>query len=266
MLIDWFTVGAQALNFVILVWLLKRFLYKPVLDAIDAREQRIAEQLAEAARTMAEAQKERDDFGRQRAAIEQQRAALLDKARDDADAERKRLLDEARRAADALSDKRREALRNDIRVLSGSIRTRAQHEVLAIARKTLGDLASAELEDRMIAAFVPRLRELSASAKEEFAAALKSSSTPPRLRSAFELQPAQRRAIEAAVKETFSVDVPLRFETAAELVCGVELATEGQTVSWSITDYLSTLEASLGRIVDSQNPASRPATANGRRP
>ena len=39
MLIDWFTVGAQTLNFLILVWLMKRFLYKPVLDAIDAREE-----------------------------------------------------------------------------------------------------------------------------------------------------------------------------------------------------------------------------------
>jgi F-type H+-transporting ATPase subunit b len=37
MLIDWFTVGAQVLNFLILVWLLKRFLYGPILDAIDAR-------------------------------------------------------------------------------------------------------------------------------------------------------------------------------------------------------------------------------------
>ena len=27
MLIDWFTVGAQALNFLILVWLMKRYLY-----------------------------------------------------------------------------------------------------------------------------------------------------------------------------------------------------------------------------------------------
>ena len=42
MLIDWFTVGAQALNFIILVWLLKRFLYKPILDAVDAREKRVA--------------------------------------------------------------------------------------------------------------------------------------------------------------------------------------------------------------------------------
>ena len=46
MLIDWFTVGAQALNFLILVWLLKRFLYKPILHAIDEREKGIAAQLA----------------------------------------------------------------------------------------------------------------------------------------------------------------------------------------------------------------------------
>jgi F-type H+-transporting ATPase subunit b len=34
MLIDWFTVGAQALNFLILVWLMKRFLYKPILTPL----------------------------------------------------------------------------------------------------------------------------------------------------------------------------------------------------------------------------------------
>ena len=61
MLIDWFTIGAQALNFIVLVWLLKRYLYKPILDAIDAREQRIATELADAAAKKAEAKKERDE-------------------------------------------------------------------------------------------------------------------------------------------------------------------------------------------------------------
>ena len=62
MLIDWFTVGAQALNFIILVWLLKRFLYKPILNAVDAREKRIAAELADADAKKAEAQKERDEL------------------------------------------------------------------------------------------------------------------------------------------------------------------------------------------------------------
>ena len=57
MLIDWFTVGAQTLNFLILVWLLKRFLYKPILNAIDAREKRIAAELADADVKKAEAEK-----------------------------------------------------------------------------------------------------------------------------------------------------------------------------------------------------------------
>src|SRR5665647_469211 len=86
MLIDWFTVGAQALNFVVLVWLLKHFLYKPVLDAIDAREKQIAAQLADAEAKKAEAKKERDEFQRKNDDFDQQRAALLAKATGDADA------------------------------------------------------------------------------------------------------------------------------------------------------------------------------------
>jgi len=46
-LFDWFTVLAQIANFLILMWLLKRFSYKPVLDTIDAREKRIADLLKE---------------------------------------------------------------------------------------------------------------------------------------------------------------------------------------------------------------------------
>ena len=62
MLVDWFTVGAQAINFIILVWLLKRFLYRPILDAVDAREKRVATELADADAKKAEAVKERDEF------------------------------------------------------------------------------------------------------------------------------------------------------------------------------------------------------------
>src|SRR6202035_1192261 len=99
MLIDWFTVGAQALNFVILVWLMKRFLYKPILNAIDAREKKIAAELADAGAKKAEAQKEKDDFKHKNEEIDQQRVALMTKATEDAKAERQRLFDEARKKA-----------------------------------------------------------------------------------------------------------------------------------------------------------------------
>src|SRR5580700_4764336 len=105
MLIDWFTVGAQALNFLILVWLMKRFLYKPILNAIDAREKRIAAELADADAKKTEAKKERDDFQHKNEEFDKQRATLLAKATDEAKTERQRLLDEARKTADDLAAK-----------------------------------------------------------------------------------------------------------------------------------------------------------------
>src|SRR5471032_1139093 len=121
MLIDWFTVGAQALNFLILVWLMRRFLYRPILNAIDAREKKIAAELADAAAKKLEAQKDRDEFQKKNMDFDQQRAALLAKATDDAKAEGRRLLDEARKAADALGAKRQEALNTEAKTLSEAI-------------------------------------------------------------------------------------------------------------------------------------------------
>src|SRR5476649_2403423 len=123
MLIDWFTVGAQLLNFVVLVALMKHFLYKPVLDAIDAREKRIAAELADADAKKAEAQKDRDDFQHRNDAFDHDRAALM-KATDDANGERERLLDAARKAADELTAKREESLKADAENLNRRLRDR----------------------------------------------------------------------------------------------------------------------------------------------
>ena len=115
MLIDWFTLAAQALNFLILVWLMKRYLYAPILLALDAREKRIAAELADADARKAEAQQERDAFQSKNDAFDRQRAALLRQATDEAGAEHQRLLDEARQAAAAARDKAMETLRSDAR-------------------------------------------------------------------------------------------------------------------------------------------------------
>ena len=173
MLIDWFTIVAQALNFLILVWLLRRFLYKPILNAIDAREKKIAAELADAAAKKAEAKKERDDFQHKNDEFDEQRDALLSKATDEAKAERERLIDEARKAADALSVKRSETLRNDAQHLSEAISRRTQEEVFAITRKTLADLATASLEERTAGVFLRRLQVLDAKTKASLGEALK---------------------------------------------------------------------------------------------
>jgi F-type H+-transporting ATPase subunit b len=253
MLIDWFTVGAQALNFLILVWLMKRFLYKPILNAIDTREKLIAAELADAAAKKAEAQKDRDEFQHKNDEFDQQRAALLSKATDEAKTERQRLLDEARKAADALSAKRQETLRNDAHNLNQAIARRTQQEVFAIARKALTDLATTSLEERLGEVFTRRLREMDGAAKASLGAALKAASEPALVRSAFDLPTNERAVIQNAINETFSADVHLRFETAADLISGIELSANGQKVAWSIADYLASLEKGVGELLKKQD-------------
>jgi F-type H+-transporting ATPase subunit b len=249
MLIDWFTVGAQALNFLILVWLMKRFLYKPILHAIDEREKRVATELANADQKRAEAQKESDEFKHKNEEFDQQRAALLSKATDEVKAERRRLLDEARQAANELSVKRQETLRNDAHNLNQEIARRAQQEVFAIARKALTDLATTSLEERMGEVFTRRLREMDKHAKEGLGEALRTASDPALVRSAFELPAKQRATIQNALNETFSAEIHIRFETAPDLISGIELITNGQKVAWNIADYLSLLEKSVDELL-----------------
>jgi F-type H+-transporting ATPase subunit b len=255
MLIDWFTVGAQALNFIILVWLLKRYLYKPILDAVDAREQRVAAELTDADAKRAEAKKERDEFQRKNHEFDSQRAELLSKAIDEARAERQRLSREARQAAEDFSAKRQLALRNDARNLSAAIGQRTQQEVFAIARKVLTDLATSSLEQCMAEMFARRLRGIDGKAKTDLAGALGAAPGSALVRSAFELPAAPRAVIQNALNETFSATISLRFETAPDLVGGIELTASGQKLAWSIADYLTSLQQGVDDLLK----------ANGRR-
>jgi len=263
MLIDWFTVAAQALNFVILVWLMKRFLYKPILDAIDAREKRIATELAAAGRKKTEAQHERDEFQKKNDDFEQQRAALLEKARADADAERKTLMDAARQAADALTAKRQVSIAGEAKALMQALRQRAQTEVFDIARKALTDLAGTSLEASACELFIARLQGLEGAPKDALAAAISGTKDDVVVRSAFELSTAQQRAIHKAIADTFGIKLKLHYATDPALVAGIELVAQGHKFAWTLSDYLASLERGVGDLLKerSRDPATSPVHA-----
>lgn len=265
MLFDWFTIGAQTLNFLILVWLMKRFLYKPILDAIDAREKRIATALADAAAKQTEAQQKRDEYQQKTGAFDLQRNDLLAKAREEIKTERQRLLDEARQAADALSVKRRDALTSELRSLHQDIARRSQEEVFAIAQKVLSDLAGSSLEERMAEVFTQRLRDLDPEARADLAKALKSSANTALVRSAFELPPARRDALQQALDETFPPGIQISFETRPEVIGGIELIANGWKLAWNIADFLASMEQGVDDLIKEQtqpdNPPTVPVTA-----
>ena len=105
--------------------------------------------------------------------------------------------------------------------------------------------------------FIRRLREMDGKAKEVVAKALSTSSGPALLRSAFDLPAEQREAIQHSLNETFSADVQVRFETAPNLISGIELATNGQKVAWSIADYIATMEKGVAVLLHDQPKSER---------
>lgn len=249
MLIDWFTVVAQVFNFLILVWLMKRFLYKPILDAIDARESRIADKLSEATATQVAAEKQHEDYRVKNETFDHERAELLTQAKDEAKAERERLFDSARSAADAQKVKSQEALEYDVAHLDQVLGRRVQTEVFAVVRKTLSDLANNQLEQCIANVFIGRLLDLDSQAKKQLSEVLKATKEPVLVCSAFDFSAKQQVEIQNALNKTILSEVPLRFKTTPELVCGIELSTTGHKLAWSITHYLGTMEKSIGELL-----------------
>ena len=254
MLIDWFTIGAQVLNFLILVWLLKRFLYKPILNAIDTREKAIATELANADAKKADAQKELDEYQKKSDAFDAERAALLDKAKQDAQTEHDRLVGEAKKDSDEVRGKEAGALKSDQTRLSAEITHLSQIEVFAIARKALRDLATVSLEERMGEVFTRRLYGMDGKSKDTMGQALRTSPAPGLIRSVFAMPEQQKSAICNAVNETFSIDARLRFETAGDSICGIELSANGQKVGWTIAEYLAALSGKVDALLEAQVP------------
>ncbi|MEP6834377.1 MAG: F0F1 ATP synthase subunit B [Gemmatimonas sp.] len=260
MLIDWFTVGAQALNFLILVLLLRHFLYGPILAAIAAREKLIAGKISDATAKDAEATRQRDEYQKKNEAFDTERTALLKKATDAARTESERLLNEARNAAEALSAKRAAALRSDAQQLRASIRRTTQDRVFAIARKTLADLASTTLEQHIVDAFAQRFRSIDPTVKSGLSKALAATSEPAVVRSAFALPAEQQAVIQMTVNETMSDAIKLRFETAPDLVSGIELTTNGQRVAWNIANYIESLSSDVDELLQAKDKVPANAT------
>lgn len=249
MLIDWFTVGAQALNFLVLVWLLKHFLYKPILKGIDTREKLIAAKLAGAETKMAEATTERDDFRHKNEELDRHRAESLSAIQKETAAERVRLLDEAKKAADALAAKRLASIKEDIQNMNIAIGQRLQKQVFTVARHALKDMSTSTLEASVVDLFLRHVRELADDRKHLLIEALQKASEPATVRSAFELSEEQRAAMQQTLNVALSADIRITYAVAPDIISGIEFVTNGQKISWSIADYVTSLEDSVDDVV-----------------
>lgn len=246
MSIDWFTVIAQLVNFLILVWLLQRFLYRPILKAVDEREKKIAAQLAEAADRDKAAQEQLTEYHSRNDALRQQSAELLENARTEAGRERDHLIEEARKNVDAQRADWQKALDTEQQQYANDLQRRIQETVLTITRQVLSGLAGSELEENMTTTFLERLSSLESQDRDKLVQAI-AASDRILIRSSFPLPQEVQTALHDALSKLFPALPDLAYEQDQSLICGISLYVPGYTLQWNVNDYLQQLQQALWR-------------------
>lgn len=246
---DWFTVVAQSINFIVLLWLLKRFLYKPILNGLDAREKRLQNVLHDAKSKHSQAQALQQEYENKHQAIEQQRASILKATQDEADEMSKTLVKSAQKAADDMLRKRLGAIQHELHTLQQQVLHRNVDEIYATAGKLLHDLAGVDLQQIMVNKFLDRMKSQTEEQNATLVSALQRSNNSITIRSAYALSDKEQNKISQVLTTLLGKKAPsdlkLSFILVPQLVAGIELSISGWKMAWSINQHLQTLQQSV---------------------
>lgn len=239
MSIDWITVAAQIANFLVLVWLLKRFLYRPILDGIDARERQITERMEEAGRIRAEAEAAEAEHQAEIARLKAGREGVLEEAREVAEAERDALLAETRARLEREQAAREEARAEEARRFAADLELRGASALVALLRKALRDLSGETLEGRIVTCAADRLpsmaNDLADAAGSSREAIVTTQAALPK-----NLQADLTRRITDALPQA-----QVQFRTDPDQSPGLNLRVGGAQLGWTADSYVSGLKRML---------------------
>lgn len=249
MLIDWFTVGAQVINFLVLVVVLKLVLFDRVVAAMDRREAAIAERINEAEAREVEARTEADRYRAQQEELAAERRHRIEQAEADAAARRSELLDEAHAHVGALRDGWEEALARDRTHLLEEVRRRTGEQVCIVARRALADLADADLEAQLVRVAIRRMTD-DAEQLQPLVAEHRDSHEPVVVSSRFSLPEDLATELTKALMSSLGcTEDEVLWEREPELVCGLQVRSGAWSVGWSVDGYLDSVVDELESLL-----------------
>lgn len=239
MSIDWITVIAQLGNFLLLVWLLKRFLYQPILKGIDAREAEIAARLAAAREAKEQADAEKAHYQEEYAKHLAARDNLLEEALIATANQRDQILQAGR---DKLEQEQRhwqkffEQERTEFQLKLQHAGATVLYELL---RKALTDLADEQLEDAITRQLMRRLENM----HKEILAALGSASAQQlaTITTHAPLSQETRDYLQQALQGHFP-NMTVDFHTDADQAAGIVLQVAGARLVWTVESYIDELQ------------------------
>ena len=257
MQIDWFTFFAQIVNFLILVLLLRRFLYGPIMAAMDARESAIADRFHDAEVREHRAQQEIELYRTKRAELAKQEDQILAVAEQKAAESRLTMIHEARDEVETMMSRWYGEVEHEREAILHEIRERLGVLVVKLSDRVLGDVADESLEVAAVSRFVDQLDALSPTDRRALVKSGGRFDQDVLVTSAIELAYDQRQLIIEALGRLLDRDarangaqplpqypdeIGVLFDEDPNLLCGVELRVRDRRVAWTIRDYLDGLD------------------------
>lgn len=250
MVFDWFTFIAQIINFLILVYLLWRFLYKPITKTMKKRQQKLNERWQKAREEQEEAEAKANSYYQKKRDLEQREAEIMAEAQNKAEEERKAKLRQARAEVNQKQEQWYQGIQRQQDSFLTQLREKMQDETFLISRRALQDLANVELEQQAIAVFIQRLQQLENQpdrAADEIV-----------IRSSFEIPSQQRQQIEQTLKNRgIAAGKEIHYTQSADLICGIELQLDYQKISWNLNNYLQDLNTRFSDTFEAENEQNR---------
>lgn len=249
MQIDWTTLVLEIINFLVLVWILKRFLYKPVMEAIAARQMRVEGKLAEA-RVIEDGARELERQYQRRLAdwdMEKAKARavldtdLLQERNRQMQALDKALLEERERVAAVTAHKQQEAQRE--------LEVEALAHAQRFASALLVRLADPVVESRFVSLLFEDWANLPDTQVESLRRAVLVDKAKATVTTAFPLSPEQRREIESALQSRLEADLVVAFDEDPNLLAGVRLSLGPWQLNMNFADELASFKAAANHVL-----------------
>lgn len=244
MLIDWFTVAAQVVNFLILLVLLKIFLFDKIKSAMAQREENIQDRFDKAKKQEQAARKEKDRYSQKMQSLDEEWEDKLEQADREAREKRDHLIEDARQEVDDMKKDWQNSLEKEKASFLERFQEQTARVIFDTVKKTLSELADTDAQDQAVKQFLSRFEELD---KEKLPDTLEE---PPRVSTGFALSEKQQTAVQKTLSRKWSNMNKTAFDVRPELVFGVALAAGDKKMTWHAQEYLGTLEKELDLAIE----------------
>lgn len=240
--IDWFTFIAQILNFLLLIYLLKRFLYKPLMDVMEEREKVIRERMEEADQKFARSLAKEQEFKDKLNDLERRAYQLSKEAEQEAERHKKELMHRYREEAEMREKQWIHALEERQEVFLSELYKRTNTALIGLLDQLIQELSGNELDRMIVSKVIESIEGLNSNGKSRaLHAALDGGEGVIEVLSTFALNDKEKDITSAALKEALSAGINIRFRVTSKLGYGMEVRSNGWKIGWSTSSYLDLL-------------------------